>query len=304
MPTVRNSAFPKTGAKSDSDAFSCENASSPAHCQFQCQLVQIVRECKCLPFTYRRLYTEGDKRPKYCTVKDYARCLKNSENEATSGNCRSEKSMPCVVQKNSETLATDTSRYVLYTNGTPDDLSTFRFYLRLVCKNGIYIVFQEKYQNNWMQMLGQLGGNLGVFLSFSLFGAWQMVMYSHQLYRERQRRSAAEATSSSSITAVWLRMAQLNIETAATSGFRSGREEKSENLKIEIEKLKAKCETATRENEVVKERSQRESATMEARLRALEEAMADWNERNGITKRKIEAKTGDQEARVPGSADT
>lgn len=214
--------YNSTSVREKSDCQMCEGTVTIEQCQFKCRIELIVDQCRCIPFSYRRLFHRDSKRnglPR-CTIKATASCLLGLIGHL-GPQCARERTVPCEMQKNSlsgrlfdfstvTAMSTQAGNAATLTRGHGNHL----LYFSLTCEQSAYILFEQKQQNTWIEMLGQVGGNLGIFLSFSLYGVWQVVAFAYMTHKRRKEKQKAKLSDYSGfgIVAPWLRLAQLNME--------------------------------------------------------------------------------------------
>lgn len=172
--------------------------SSKKECEMQKRLEDVVETCKCIPFAYRSKFTEQKWRNMpFCTLTNYTKCKGPADPDceyASKGQffwrfakttvapaaatkskfcdsviarpftIQNELCVPCQYAKNN---------YFLTTRYRGDVWRYFQkqsVEITFECKDQFYAFFKEIKQFEIFQLIGLIGGNLGLYIGFSLIG--------------------------------------------------------------------------------------------------------------------------------------
>lgn len=229
------------------DCAMCENFYTIEHCEHKCLLDSVVRLCACVPFSYRKLYPSQISHGKlpFCTPMDYARCF--STRKFDPSECR--KATPCVMKQNFQKF--EKFEYLQSEKFETENNVSYRFNYVVSSEQRTFVQLKENFQNTWMEMLGQMGGNLGVFLSFSLLGLWQFSLYLYSYFQQQttntQGNDEEEPTAvPGTFMASWMQMARLGLANSAKEDEKNGQHERMESR---LAGLEEKSEILVRQGE-------------------------------------------------------
>lgn len=221
--------YASSAVRTKSECQVCDGLITVGQCRFKCVIDFVIAQCQCVPFTFRRLFhsdSKGNKLP-YCTIKQAAACmLKLLDTEPP---CAPQSTVPCELCKCNVLgqLYTFDSKRSVFKSGLLRGIDAavfnsaeeeeYRIYYTIRCQQRSYVLLEQQYQNTWLEMLGQVGGNLGLFLSFTLYGVWEAVVRGLAVYKRRKEKQKAKQTGTSAVAVVapWLRMARINAEIQA-----------------------------------------------------------------------------------------
>lgn len=148
--------------------------------QFSGLMEQVLHENK----------TDGYSGP-YCTSAYYSTCLEEADKKAlqwrtdavASGICR-----PCFSCKNSYQFSAK--------EGSIPGCSACMSYLYLkIVNEQFYLVYDDRPQFTLAQLISQIGGELGLYIGFSMLSLLQFTMFVYQM--QEQRRDSQKDTSTS-----------------------------------------------------------------------------------------------------------
>lgn len=181
-------------------------------CLYDIKLDTIVDVCKCTPF--RRLWTQAfwnndsiiyDSSATYCTVENYQKCWNQAFDEAKR---RMDKAKiervcrPCIFSKNTYTFQT-----VRYSSLIPADLYMQwkgRTTISFESKDVVYLYFEEKPQFNMAQFIAQIGGDLGLYIGFSVISFLELFLFLYYMH-QRHKETPNFDQSSSNFCVKWFR---------------------------------------------------------------------------------------------------
>lgn len=232
---VKNGGFFDSSlVRSESECEKCKNLGTVEHCEFKCLVDSVIDLCKCRPFTYRRLYSENNRRKAlpYCTTKRYAKCLQTMAYDPA--RCSGKEIVPCTTIRNK--LETKSGFLIDVGNQTSD--AYYRVKLEVLSEQKAYILLRERPPCTWIEVLGQIGGNLGMFISFSVLGSWQLGLYLYASYKQHyeNRRATSRNVSANARSALgmWLNTAKMQSEAKRDDEMHR-RLEKAEKIYEDIE---------------------------------------------------------------------
>lgn len=175
-------------------------------CLHDQKLSTIVKICKCVPFSWRmrsHISKNGpDGSSKTCSVEDYKRCWNEAIREWEKKR-KKVKCVPCVTPKNRYQILEGAAYY----EGLIEDKRNvweYRNFFVVKCEERDYLLFEEKPQFTSSQFISQIGGDLGLYIGFSMIGLLQLIIMGCQTLERRRRVDAAASGEGA-----WKQMLQL-----------------------------------------------------------------------------------------------
>lgn len=129
-----------------------------------------------------------------------------------------------------------------YTENRDWSSNYYKLYLKVAAPGQTYVAFNSKPETGWMEMLGMIGGNLGVYLGFSIWGSWQFLVFVNLWYggwKEKRAVRKASDEKARDLIMTWLSLAAVRNMGSATKADQGVKVEKDDldALRMEFEKL-------------------------------------------------------------------
>lgn len=169
---------------------------SHSECEIQSTISFLAKSCNCVPFTYRRQLQNNEAYGKrenvpFCTPKIIKECMKFSTPVEYSP-C-----LPaCVIVKNQYTLISENTVGGMYCNGLHCTSNTVT-----LSYDSFFAVNEERFQFTGVQILSQVGGDIGLYTGISMLGIWQCLVFIYEQYKKHKSHQNSVNATEESITA-------------------------------------------------------------------------------------------------------
>lgn len=204
-----------------------ENFATDEDCLDMVKTIIIESECNCTQFT--KFIRKGSsakemERMQFCAPHHYRLCWirameKYSDYVGQAGDSRM--CQPCQTYFNNYRIEKTVTNSMAYASAALL-VEPYAWYHRSVLTFDVIsrpvIVFEERLQLGLAQFLSQVGGNLGLFLGFSMFSLLQLLPHLYSLYRDRIHDSAPSDRSFQQVTREWIRYLWENIGGTGEEG--------------------------------------------------------------------------------------
>lgn len=145
-----------------------------------------AKKCGCISFTERRFFAKDDRwsgKP-FCTPKHYEHCLEEYRKVESAIDDDMDLCTPCKAFKNVY-LATTFSATEPF---CPHDstLDCYRAQVEFACGETFFVEYEERAQLGLSQLISQIGGDLGLYIGFSLIGVLELILFLVSVVKRRR----------------------------------------------------------------------------------------------------------------------
>lgn len=155
------------------------------------------KTCNCTPLTkfLRHASLETANVNRFCTFRAYEICWKTATAESKKEVKKATKTgicKPCKRPKNNHISFVQTHA-LTYFRKQKNDAIIPRMRVDITCTENAYLILEERPQFTSSQFISQIGGDLGLYIGFSMTSVLQLFAFVYYVYHQRRRISNAEA---------------------------------------------------------------------------------------------------------------